>query len=154
MKSPALYAAGAYLVYPALAGAGGLLLAGAETPLEIASAAALLAGALALPGWLGFYCRRCGEKPLPKFLRLTVLPAAVAIALAARGDAGPARFAALLLLAASAVAFGLAWRFAGGERSIEAERRLLGDEKPDRAAKPGPSARAPAPPSAGPTPRP
>ena len=105
-----LYALGAYVAYPLLALAGGVLLARADGPAGLAAAASLLAGALALPAWLATYCRSCGERPLPRLLRLLLLPAAVCTALAFRAATGPEQFIAFGLVGASAVMFGIGWR--------------------------------------------
>lgn len=107
---PWAYRLGAYAVYPALAAAGGALLARARSNAELVAAAALLGAALVLPGFLGRWCRRCGERLLPRLLRLLVLPAAVMTALAFRSPQRSEQYIALALIGLSAVAFSAAWR--------------------------------------------
>jgi len=113
---PELYRVGAYVVYPMLAVGGGDLLVHADTAGGLAAAAALLAGTLALPAALAKLCRQCAERPVPKFLRLAVMPTTVATALALRSAEGFSQFIAVLLLGLASVAFELAWREAGTER--------------------------------------
>lgn len=109
----ALYKLGAYVAYPLLAAAGGLLLTRVDRPAGFAAALGLLLAALALPVWLGAFCRRCGERPLPRLLRLLVLPAVVCTALAYRSAHGAAQYLAFGLVGASAVLFILGWRLSG-----------------------------------------
>jgi hypothetical protein len=109
---PGLYRLGAYVVYPLLAGGGALLLSRVDGPAGFAAAGALLLGALALPVWLGALCRRCNERPLPRLVRLLVLPAVVCTALAYRSAHGAGQYLAFGLVGASAVFFVLGWRLA------------------------------------------
>lgn len=112
-RRPGLYRLGAYVLYPLLALGGGLLLSRADRPAGLAAAAGLLAAALALPALLGTICRRCGERPLPRLLRLLVLPTVLCTALAYRSAHGAAQQLAFALAGASAVLFILGWRLAG-----------------------------------------
>lgn len=107
---PWLYGLGAYVVYPALAAAGALLLSSATSPAGIAAASTLLAAALFFPALLGAYCRRCGERALPRLLRIIIMPAAIFAALTLRSASSPAQYAALGLLALSVIVFGAAFR--------------------------------------------
>src|SRR4051794_6899908 len=94
---PWLYRLGAYVAYPLLAAAGGFLLANGDTTPQLAGGAVLLAADLALPAALGAWCRRCGERLMPRLLRLLVLPAAVCAALAFRSAQGTGQRVALAL---------------------------------------------------------
>lgn len=110
---PGLYKLGAYVAYPLLALGGGLLLSRADRPAGLAAAVGLLLAALALPAGLGALCRRCGERPLPRLLRLLVLPVVICTALAYRSAHGAAQTLAFGLVGASAVLFILGWRLSG-----------------------------------------
>lgn len=90
--------------------AGAALLARAVSKPALAAAFALLAVGVVLMVWLGHYCGRCGERLLPRLLRLVVLPAALLTALAARSAQGLRQLVAFALFGLSIVAFGLAWR--------------------------------------------
>lgn len=107
---PWLYRLGAYVLYPLLAASGGLLLAQATRPGKLAAAGALLLAALALPAVLGMYCRRCGERPGPRLLRLLLMPAAIFAALAWRSATGSGQLTALALFGLSAASFSIAFR--------------------------------------------
>lgn len=113
---PWLYRLGAYVAYPLLAAAGAFLLAEGDTTPQVTAGAVLLAADLALPAALGAWCRRCGEKMIPRLLRLLVLPAALCAALAFRSAQGTGQRIALAMIGVSAVIFIAAFRMTHQQR--------------------------------------
>jgi|CXWL01.1.fsa_nt_gi hypothetical protein len=104
------YRFGAYVVYPLLAGVGALLLSRANSTGMMVAAAVLLSGVLFLSAFLGRYCRRCGERFVPRLMRLLVMPVAVMMALGFRTTQLRIQYIAFVLVGMSAVMFSLAWQ--------------------------------------------
>ena len=107
--SKAVYRLGTYVIFPALAVGGGLLLSRAVSALGLACAAAMLVTALALPVVFGVYCRRCGDGLWAGLARLVVLPI-VLIALFSRSGSGIQQGAGFALMGLAVLSFVAAWR--------------------------------------------
>lgn len=104
------YRLGAYVAYPLLAAVGGLLLSRADSWVSMAAAAVLLAGALVLSAFLGRYCRRCGERLLPRLLRLLIMPISIMTALGFRTAQLRGQYIAFVMVGVSVIMFSLAWQ--------------------------------------------
>jgi len=104
------YMLGAYVVYPLLAAVGGSMLSRANSRGAMAAAGVVLAFRLILPALLGRYCRRCGERLLPRLLRLLVMPTAIMTALAYRTPQMREQYIAFALVGLAAFAFSAAWQ--------------------------------------------
>jgi MFS family permease len=126
------YALGAYVAYPILAAVGGALLSRADTRGKMAAAGVVLAGAMALPPVLGRYCRRCGERLMPRLLRLLIMPVAIMTALGFRTPQHQEQYIAFALVGFAAMAFISAWQLsAPAAPATEKENPEDGQSKPE-----------------------